>query len=459
MYKFLGWLFPSLLFCLTLKAQKDISILPIGTSITFGIGSSEGNGYRKVLFEKLMAQGWKVAMLGSQQNGTFSQPSCEAYPGKAISFFYDSVVTRSAHLKPNFILLEVGVNDMSYPIDPEHAILRMSNLVDKLVTTFPSAHLVIGTVPPIWTNRTLDFNKDLAGLVNIKQAQGMKVHLCDLFQQGIGINEVPDAVHPNDAGYIKMASAWYNAIVTITKGDGLPSVVENLSAQGCPEQNFIIWTAAFQASSYKVKRALSPNGPFQEIAKESKNQWFIDTSVKNQMTYYYTVNAVNEKGEGPGSKYQTAIPSTSQVISINCGGPKSGGFCSDIAYEGGTIANWYWGKIDLQNVQNKNAVFVFKTGREGNFNYTIRALDPTKYYYLKLHFVEGEFSQPGKRTFDVEINGVKKLTNFDIFEKAKGKNMAHTESFYLKPSEKGILEVRFISIIGTARLSGIEVSQ
>lgn len=459
MYKFFVWITVALFFSLTLKAQKEVSILPIGTSITYGIGSSDGNGYRKVLFEKLLSQGWKVKMLGSQQNGNFTQPWCEAYPGKVISFFYDSVISRSTQLKPDFILLEVGVNDMSYPVDPEHAILRMSNLVDKLTSTFPSANLVVGTVPPIWTNRTLDFNKDLAGLVNVKQAQGLKVYLCDLFQQGIGINEVPDAVHPNDAGFIKMANAWADAILSINKGDGLPFVVENLSTESGPDQNFLAWSSAFQATSYRVKRAVSPNGPFKEIAKVKKDLWFIDTSAKDQTTYYYVIAGVNEKGDGPDSKYQSATPMRSQAISINCGGPKSGGAYSDIGYEGGRISNWYWGKIDLQNVQNKNSVFVFKTGREGNFSYYVTKLNSSKYYHLKLHFVEGEFSQSGKRTFDVEINGVKKLANFDILEKAKGKNIAHTESFYLKPNEKGAIELKFISVIGTARLSGFEVTE
>ena len=204
---------------------------------------------------------------------------------------------------------------------------------------------------------------------------------------------------------------------------------------------------------------MSPYGPFKEIAEANTDLWFIDTTVVDQSTYYYVVSGKNATGEGPESKPQSAAPSKSSGIFINCGGPKSGGFFSDIGFEGGKISNWYWGKIDLQNIQNKNSIFVLKTGREGNFRYRVVKLDPSTYYHLKLYFVEGEFSQPGKRTFDVEINGTKKLANFDIFEKAKGKNIAYIETFYLKPSAQGILEVTFTSVIGASHLSGLEVTE
>ena len=71
--------------------------------------------------------------------------------------------------------------------------------------------------------------------------------------------------------------------------------------------------------------------------------------------------------------------------------------------------------------------------------------------------VEGTFNMPEKRVFDVEINEIKKLANFDIFEKTRTKNLAHIESFYLKPNAKGEFNIRFISEIGDACVNGIEI--
>ncbi len=446
-------------FCLSYlaKSQNAISLLPIGTSITYGIGSADGNSYRKVLYEKLLTEGFSVKMLGSQQNGNFLQPANEGYPGKTISFLQDSIVPKIAPLKPNYILLEIGVNDMSFPIEPENAPFRLSNLLDKIASACPDATILLASISPIWTNRIMDYNKSLPGIVDLKRKQNMKLYLCDMYHSGIVINDVPDAIHPNEVGYAKMANVWADAILSIQKKSLLPTTPLNFSAQAGPRQNVVRWSAAFQTKGYKIKRSLSASGTFKEVAKVTKNYWWVDTSVTNNTTYYYTVSGYNDQGESEPSTIANATPAENLTIAINCGGSKSAGFSEDFGYEGGERSNWYWDKINLKNVTNQNAIFVFKTGRQGSFVYKIQNLDPTKFYALKLNFVEGTFSQPEKRVFDVEINEVKKLANFDIFEKTRTKNLAHSESFYLKPTAKGEFNIRFISEIGDAIVNGIEI--
>ena len=444
-------------FSLSSFAQKTISILPIGTSITYGIGSTDGSGYRKVLYEKLLMKQLDVKMLGSVESGKFLQPKCEGYPGKVITFLQDSVVPKTASLKPDYILLEAGVNDMSFPVDPEHAPFRLSNLVDKISDAFPEAKILLATLTPIWTNRLLEYNKSLPGIVELKRKQGMKLYLCDMYNAGIGINEVPDAIHPNDAGYVKMANVWATAILSLESGDKKPSIPVDVAANAGPGQVILRWNSSFQSQSYKIKRAMSASGDFKEIASVKAAYWFVDTSAKNNATYYYTISSYNEEGESAPSSVVNTLPMENLGIAINCGGHKSAGFLEDFGYEGGERANWYWDKINLKNVAHPNGIFVFKTARQGRFTYKIQKLDPSKYYTLKLHFVEGTFSQPEKRVFDVEVNNIKKLANFDIFEKTRTKNLAHTEQFYLKPNAKGEFNIQFISQVGDPIVSGIEV--
>ena len=51
--------------------QNDyLRILPLGASITQGVASSSGNGYRKPLRDQLRSQGWKVNMVGTKRDGT-----------------------------------------------------------------------------------------------------------------------------------------------------------------------------------------------------------------------------------------------------------------------------------------------------------------------------------------------------------------------------------------------------
>lgn len=52
------------------KKAFPLRVLPLGASITFGVQSSDGNGYRKALRDQLRFEGWEVNMVGNEQNGT-----------------------------------------------------------------------------------------------------------------------------------------------------------------------------------------------------------------------------------------------------------------------------------------------------------------------------------------------------------------------------------------------------
>lgn len=46
-----------------------LRIMPLGASITAGYRSTDGNGYRKYLWEQLRYEGWEVDMVGSLRSG------------------------------------------------------------------------------------------------------------------------------------------------------------------------------------------------------------------------------------------------------------------------------------------------------------------------------------------------------------------------------------------------------
>jgi len=64
---------------------------------------------------------------------------------------------------------------------------------------------------------------------------------------------------------------------------------------------------------------------------------------------------------------------------------------------------------------------------------------------------------PGSRTFNVSINGVRVLTNFDIVATAGAKNTAVVEQFTQPASSTGDYVITFTSVISQALVSGIEV--
>jgi len=46
-----------------------LRVMPLGASITQGVASTDGNGYRRHLRDKLRFEGWNVNMVGSQATG------------------------------------------------------------------------------------------------------------------------------------------------------------------------------------------------------------------------------------------------------------------------------------------------------------------------------------------------------------------------------------------------------
>ena len=63
----------------TLSIRADsfyLRILPLGASITWGMKSTDGNGYRKALRDQLRFDGWNVNMVGSRSNGTMNDRVC-----------------------------------------------------------------------------------------------------------------------------------------------------------------------------------------------------------------------------------------------------------------------------------------------------------------------------------------------------------------------------------------------
>jgi hypothetical protein len=59
--------------------------MSLGASVTFGVGSTTGDSYRKDLQDLLVANNNTVEYVGSMNNGNFTDNAVEATPGFVIS--------------------------------------------------------------------------------------------------------------------------------------------------------------------------------------------------------------------------------------------------------------------------------------------------------------------------------------------------------------------------------------
>jgi fibronectin type 3 domain-containing protein len=86
-----------------------------------------------------------------------------------------------------------------------------------------------------------------------------------------------------------------------------PELPVGLVAKAGDRRVSIVWFASPGATSYGIKRATSPDGPYITVGKPTESS-YEDTGVENRTKYYYVVNAFNAAGRSPNSDRVEVIP-------------------------------------------------------------------------------------------------------------------------------------------------------
>jgi lysophospholipase L1-like esterase len=192
---------------------RTVRVLPLGDSITYGVGSSTGSGYRDRLWAPAAAGGYGLDFVGSEQTGTMPDAQHEGHRGWTIADVADHADAWIEASRPDVILLHIGTNDEAKPERAPGAPERLSTLIDQIRLAAPDATLFVSTIvtskDPEVAARIADFNALVPGIVASKHTS--KVRLVDEYA-AVAPSHLADSVHPGDTGYDEMASAWYLAI-------------------------------------------------------------------------------------------------------------------------------------------------------------------------------------------------------------------------------------------------------
>lgn len=184
--------------------------MPLGDSITYGVGSADGAGYRSRLERRLTAAGLSVDFVGSQVAGPPGlDGDNEGHSGWTISRLARRVDRWLTAYRPDVVLLHIGTNDVRVNGYRAGAAKRLGVLLNRIRRDRPRAHIFVARIAgsrQVRLQRWIDvYNRGVRRTVAARHDP--RLHLVD--QAGVRAPQL----HPNDAGYAAMAHTWFAALI------------------------------------------------------------------------------------------------------------------------------------------------------------------------------------------------------------------------------------------------------
>ena len=270
-------------------------------------------------------------------------------------------------------------------------------------------------------------------------------------------------------------SAMVSALELVPSGPAPPpsppAAPSGLSATAGNGQVSLAWNGVSGATSYSVYRGTGSGAEgAAPIASGLSSPAYTDTGLSNGTTYYYVVTATNGVGEGARSNEASATPNVivpgTTTLRINSGGGAfvdmaGNAWQADTDYTGGgtytfgspTNGTPYYYVAGT----TERSLYTDVRYSSDTFSYNLPASPGS--YTLKLHFMEGDDSPyPGKRLFNVLVNGATALSNFDVFTAAGGQDVALVKQIpvTVAAGSSGV-SVTFQSVSYSAMVSAIEL--
>jgi lysophospholipase L1-like esterase len=208
------------------ESNGGVRVMPLGDSITEG--TQVPGGYRIGLWQRLAAGGYRVDFVGTQYNGPASlgDHDHEGHPGWRIDQIDANIGGWLSTARPRTVLLHIGTNDVLQNYNLAGAPSRLSTLIDHITAGAPTADVFVSTIIPLASASqeaaARTFNAAVPGIVQSKVNAGQHVHLVDM-HAALTTADLTDGIHPNAAGYDKMAATWYAALRSVPGTIGDPS--------------------------------------------------------------------------------------------------------------------------------------------------------------------------------------------------------------------------------------------
>lgn len=360
-----------LLVCFHSGAQT-LRILPLGNSLTKGVYCNNGTivncenrpdseivGYRYALYNALLGAGFTFEFVGNEIAGWTVFPTIDlsrhaGYPGITSTQLGSKLSESSYYLltstAPDIVLLEIGTNDIAQGLTSIEGVRTILNNIDHYEGTSGKPVLVFLSKVIRFTQGTTNeglvstFNNNLLNLYNQRVSSGDKIQWLDMGVNLVNLKEpagdMKDELHPNQTGYNKVATQWFQAInsyntapvatqipnQTVSEGASFSPISLDgyiYDAEDSDEQ--ITWTVQSGPQNFDVVI----NGSRQAVISVKNTDWngsenvtlvatdrgktIVGLKKSASITFTCTVNPVNDP---PVIISQTRIPSTVEETAL-----------------------------------------------------------------------------------------------------------------------------------------------
>lgn len=167
-----------------------------------------------------------VTMVGSVHSGSMADNANEGHPGWTILDIYGQA-EQDFSAAPNVVLFMAGTNNIIQGLNCSVAHELVSEMTDQLVKNLPDAIILVAHLTPMqdesWETQRVIFNEKLTPLLEEKKRAGKKVLGVDMDGLIRETDMMPDGIHPNDAGYAKLAQAWLAALGEVHRMGWFPN--------------------------------------------------------------------------------------------------------------------------------------------------------------------------------------------------------------------------------------------
>ena len=330
--------------------SQSIKILPLGDSITNGenpVPDSVKTGYRQPLWLLLQSAGYQVDFIGSDSVGYKAIPKYDAdnagfggYSIKQLSNLiktghdiHGKIITDGPYFNtytPDIILLHIGTNQLdTTTIDLEDLLNYFDAYQDS---TNKEIRIILARIineVPYSINTTI-YNENLGKIAEERIKKGDKIQIVDM-EKDAGFTyqvdtlapynngDMYDHLHPNNRGYAKMASLFYDTL-SVLLNNIIPAELVNFSSLSDNDKVVLTWNTTFEMNNYgfEIERS-EQNVGWESIgfvagvgnSRKKISYSYVDDSLQSTGIYHYRLKVIELNGY---YRYSSRISAAINVI-------------------------------------------------------------------------------------------------------------------------------------------------